>query len=64
LAKLTSQTVPTIRYWTNKGLLEIASKTDKGYYLYNHNQKARIKKILELKAERYSLEQIRLMLQN
>lgn len=60
LAKLTSQSVPTIRYWTNKALLEFASKTDKGYSLYDKSQIEQVKKILEMKAERYSLEEIRM----
>jgi len=64
LAKLTSQSVTTIRYWTNKGLLEIASKTDKGYYLYDKSQIERVKKILELKAERYSLNSIKIKIKN
>lgn len=59
LAKLTSQTVPTIRYWTNQGLLDIADKTEKGYALYDRGQVERVKRILALKAERYSLNEIR-----
>ncbi|MGB1310595.1 MAG: Fic family protein [Leucothrix sp.] len=58
LAKLTSQSVPTIRYWTSRDLLVIASKTDKGYALYAPNQVERVKQIIELKAERYGLDEI------
>lgn len=63
LAKLTGQSVPTLRFWTSKGLLEVAEKTDKGYALYGQNQIAQIKRILELKAERYNLDEIRIKLQ-
>jgi Fic family protein len=62
LAKLTSQTVPTLRFWTSKGLLEVADKMDKGYALYDRSQIERVKRILALKAERYSLEEIKNLL--
>lgn len=58
LAKLTSQSTSTIRYWTQKGLLNVASKTDKGYFLYSRGQIEQVKQILELKAQRYSLDEI------
>ncbi len=58
LAKLTSQSVPTIRYWTERGLLVVAERTDKGYALYGRDQVERVREILDLKAERYSLEEI------
>lgn len=59
LAKLTSQSPSTIRYWTKKGLLEITSLTEKGYSLYSHDQIERVKQVLELKAQRYSLDEIK-----
>jgi Fic family protein len=34
LAKAVGATVPTIRHWTNLGLLEVAQKTPAGYQLY------------------------------
>lgn len=58
LAKLTSQSVPTIRYWTQRGLLKIASKTEKGYSLYDRNQVEQVEKLLALKSQRYSLDEI------
>jgi len=63
LAKLTGQSVPTIRYWTSKGLLKVSSKTEKGYSLYDIKQIEQVKQILALKSERYSLNEIELILQ-
>jgi len=62
LSKLSAQTTPTIRYWTSLGLLVVASKTEKGYALYARDQLARIEEIVALKDQRYSLEEIGLML--
>ena len=64
LAKLSSQSVSTLRHWTDKGLLEVADQTDKGYYLYSIGQVDRIKEILELKAARFSLDEIALKVGN
>jgi len=58
LAKRTGQSVPTLRFWTGKGLLDIAEKTDKGYALYEENQITQVRQILELKAQRYNLDEI------
>jgi len=58
LAKLTDQSTSTIRFWTEKGLLAITSTTDKGYSLYSREQIERVKQILALKAQRYSLDEI------
>jgi len=63
LAKLTGQAVSTIRYWTDKGVLDIAQKTEKGYSLYDKNQIEQAKQVLTLKSERYSLNEIKLLLQ-
>lgn len=62
LAKLTKQTVPTLRFWTSKELLEIADKTAKGYSLYHPDQVERVNRILELKNDRLTLEEIRTLL--
>lgn len=62
LAKLTGQNVPTIRFWTKEGLLSISAKTDKGYALYAQDQVERVKQILSLKKDRYSLSQIKSIL--
>lgn len=40
------------------GLLEVSSKTDKGYYLYSRDQAERVKEVLALKAQRYSIGEI------
>ena len=64
LAKLTGQSVPTIRYWVSQGLLEVASKTAKGYSLFDKNQIKRVHKILDLKAERRTLGEIWELLKN
>lgn len=63
LAKLTSQAVSTIRYWTSQGLLDVAQKTEKGYSLYAKSQIERAKRILSLKSDRYSLDEIKVLLQ-
>lgn len=48
LAKLVSETVPTIRHWTKEGLLQVAEYSPGGYQLYNQNQIAIVKKIRKL----------------
>lgn len=35
LAEATRETKPTIRFWTNESLLEVAKTTKGGYALYN-----------------------------
>lgn len=59
LAKLSGQTVPTLRFWTQQGLLQIANKTDSGYALYDKSQLTTIEKITDLKGQRYRIEEIR-----
>lgn len=48
LAKLVSETVPTIRHWTKEGLLQVAEYTQGGYQLYAQGQIDVIKKIRKL----------------
>ncbi len=62
LAKITSQTVPTIRYWTQHGLLRIANRTDGGYTLYEKTQINRVEQIVALKKQRWSLAEIKAQL--
>lgn len=63
LARLTDETVPTIRYWTNEGLLEVADYTDSGYQLYDPAMVNRVKKIRKLqKVKRFTIEEIGKML--
>lgn len=60
LAKLTGETVPTIRYWTSTGLLAIAGHSPGGYQLYSQDQAGRIKKIRQLQnQERLTISEIK-----
>ena len=60
LAKETNETVPTIRYWTNEGLLEVADYTPGGYQLYDQSMINRIKKIRQFQEEkRLSIAEIK-----
>ena len=62
LAKAAGQTVPTIRYWTNEGLLEVAELTPSGYQLFAPDMVQRCEQIRRLKIERHTLEDIRRLL--
>ena len=62
LSKLSGQTTPTIRYWTSLGLLDVASKTEKGYTLYARDQLELIEEIIALKGQRFTLDEIALKL--
>jgi len=60
LAKETGETLHTIRHWTEKGLLEVAERTEAGYQLYNRSMIERIKAIRRLQKEkRLSLTEIK-----
>jgi Fic family protein len=64
LAKLTGESVPTIRHWTKSGLLEVVGYTRGGYQLYDSNQRAVIHKIHSLqKIKRLTLLEIKRELQ-
>jgi len=52
LAKRTSETVSTIRYWTKEGLLNVQTYSQGGYQLYDETTIDRIKKIRKLKEEK------------
>lgn len=52
LAKLTNESVPTIRYWTNEKLIPVESYTKGGYQLYNQNTVTLISKIRQLQKEK------------
>ena len=58
LAKEVGESVQTIRFWTQQGLLEIADKTASDYTLYALESLERVKRIRELKKERYALKEI------
>lgn len=51
LAKLANETVPTIRYWTNEGLLKITKLSEGGYQLYHHQQIDKAKEVRYLQDE-------------
>lgn len=63
LAKVLNETVPTIRHWTQLGLLEILDKTESGYQLYSREMIARGAQIQKFKNQRYTLEEIKNKLQ-
>jgi Fic family protein len=59
LAEAAGVTVPTIRYWTKEGLLEVAEVTGSGYHLYAPDMVQRSEQIKTLKAKRFTLEEIK-----
>lgn len=59
LAKAANVTVPTIRYWTQEGLLQVTETTPSGYQLYAPDMVQRCARIQELKAQRLTLEEIK-----
>lgn len=62
LAKKTNETNSTIRHWTKMGLLKVADTTPSGFQLYSTEMIGQIKKIKQLKQERYTLSEIAEML--
>lgn len=59
LAKASGETVPTIRYWTNEGLLDVAEVTKSGYQLFSAEMVNRCKEIKKYKARRLTLLEIK-----
>lgn len=59
LAEAVEETVRTIRFWTGEGLLDIADKTASNYALYAPESIDRVRKIQALKEQRYTLREIR-----
>lgn len=60
LAKVTSETIPTIRWWTKEGLLKVGKFTEAGYQLYNPTEIDRAKEIKYLQDEqRLTLAEIK-----
>lgn len=64
LAKETGERVSTIRYWTTMGIIEPTGKTSADYMIYSSDVLDRIKKLKDLKAQRYTLDEIRRHLGN
>lgn len=60
LAKETEETVSTLRYWTQEGLLVIHSTTESGYQLYQTEMIERVKKIRLLQEkDRLTIDEIK-----
>ena len=59
LAKESGERVSTLRYWTGMGLLETAGKTSADYTLYSSEILPKIQRLKELKAQRFTLDEIR-----
>lgn len=53
LAKEVGETVVTIRHWTQKGLLEVAELTEKGYQLYDRLMIERAREIRRLQKDEH-----------
>ncbi len=62
LAKRAGKSVSTIRHWTKEGLLEVAKVNEVGYQFYSEDSLARVKSIVKLKEERFTLNEIKLKL--
>ncbi len=59
LAGKVSENNSTIRYWTKKGLLEVAEVTEAGYQLYDSDMIKRVERIYAMKKKRLTLQEIR-----
>ena len=59
LAKQVGESNSTIRHWTKEGLLQVAEVTEAGYQLYASDMIKRIKQIHTLKAQRFTLQEIK-----
>lgn len=59
LAAMSGVSSRTIDYYTGLGLLSPAKRTNGNYRLYNHETLSRIRRIEQLKEQKYSLEEIR-----
>ncbi len=63
LAKAVGVTVPTIRFWTSEGLLEVAEQTASGYQLYSPDMVQRCESIEKWKGQRLTLAEVKRRLQ-
>lgn len=59
LAKATQETVFTIRYWTQEGLLSVSQYSPGGYQLYSPGMIERVRKIKHLQNRRFTLAEIK-----
>lgn len=53
LAQETRETIPTIRHWSEVGVIKVAEYTDAGYQLYDRSMIERIKRIRRLQKEEH-----------
>lgn len=59
LAKEANETVPTLRFWTKEGLLQVTSHTKSGYQLYNRSMVDRVRQIRKFQNQRLTLAEIK-----
>jgi Fic family protein len=59
LAKAAGVTVPTVRFWTKEGLLDVAEVTPSGYQLFEPSMVDRCARIRKLQDQRLTLAEIR-----
>ena len=59
LAKLAGVNNSTIRHWTKEGILRITETTRSGYQLYHPEELNAVKRVVELKAQRWTLSEIK-----
>lgn len=59
LANKANISVPTVRYWTKEGLLDVAFVTKSNYQLYSREMVKRCEYIKQLKKERLSIQEIK-----
>jgi Fic family protein len=64
LGAKTDNPVSTIRFWVQEELVEIASTTTSGYWLFDLEAVARVEKIKELQQKRFTIREIKQMLRS
>jgi len=60
LAKIAGETIHTLRFWTQKGLLQVKNRSQGGYQLYEPSMVEQVKKIRRLQnKERLTIAEIK-----
>ena len=59
LAKQTGENVSTLRFWLSSGLLDVSETTPSGYQLFSPAMITRVEEIKKLKAERFTIREIK-----
>lgn len=59
LSKAAGVSERTIDYYTKLGLITPEQRTEKNYRLYNHETLSRLERIIQMKLEKYSLDEIK-----